>query len=124
MKNLTNSLHFRPLFSQTFGLSRFGWRFILFGGIFALVGLSCGQRKEAIVQQKIAEKTQAFRSKKAAECRESLLMLAEKRVDSLLLAEAQQQLLDSLSRSKPGRPTRPVKVPPIDSLVVRPLFDQ
>lgn len=84
----------------------------------------CGPDQEAIVRQKVEERTSVFRAKKSAECREKLFMAAEKMVDSLLLAEAQQQLRDSLSRSRPGRPLKPLPVPPIDSLTVKPLFDR
>lgn len=84
----------------------------------------CARDQEAIVRQKVAERTSVFRAKKSAECREKLFMAAEKMVDSLLLAEAQQELRDSLSRMRPGRPMQPVPVPPIDSLTVKPLFDR
>jgi hypothetical protein len=65
-----------------------------------------------------------FRRKKSAECRQSLLMKAEKKVDSLLLAEAQQALQDSLARLRPFKPNQPPPIPAIDSLTVKPLFDQ
>lgn len=91
-------------------------------GSWALSG--CAPDQEAIVRQKVEERTRIFRAKKTAECREKLFMAAEKMVDSLLLSEAQQELQDSLSRSRPGRPLKPVPVPPIDSLTVKPLFDR
>jgi hypothetical protein len=88
-------------------------------------GLSgCTRDQESIVQQKVAERTSVFRAKKSAECREKLFLAAEKMVDSLLLTEAQQELRDSLSRSRPGRPLKPLPVPAIDSLTVKPLFDR
>jgi hypothetical protein len=45
-------------------------------------------------------------------------------VDSLLLQEARLQLNDSLSRSKPTKPYKPLPVPPIDSEAVLPIFKQ
>jgi hypothetical protein len=122
MKIRANSLKIFSFLTKTFGFVH-GWQSLLLLTALALAQMNCGQNKEALIQQKIAEKTVAFRTKKSAECRESLLQLAEKTVDSLLLAEAQQQLLDSLSRSKPGRPLRPPAVPPIDSLAIKPIFE-
>lgn len=84
---------------------------------------ACTQDKEAIVQAKVAERVSYFKSQKSAECRERLLATAEKTVDSILLAEAQQSLLDSLARLRPNRPFQPPKVNPIDSLTVKPIFN-
>jgi len=91
--------------------------------IFCLLILSCNQDKEAIVQAKVAERVNAFKSKKSLECRETLLEKAERTVDSLLLTEAQNALNDSLARMRPGRPFQPPAVLPIDSLKVSPIFD-
>lgn len=85
---------------------------------------SCGNRQEARIQREIREKTTAFRIKKSAECQESLLSKAERLADSLLLAEAKQQLEDSLMRTRPFRPAKPATIPPIDSLQVKPIFPQ
>ncbi len=84
---------------------------------------SCGDDKETIVQEKVAERVTAFKVKKSAECLESLLQTAERRVDSLLLTEAQDALNDSLARLRPWRPFQPAPIQPIDSLTVKPIFD-
>ncbi|MFN0175636.1 MAG: hypothetical protein ACKVU0_13375 [Saprospiraceae bacterium] len=84
---------------------------------------SCGGDKDAIVQEKVAERVTAFKSKKRADCLESLLETAERKVDSILLAEAQNALNDSLSRLRPWRPFQPAPIQPIDSLTVKPIFD-
>lgn len=83
---------------------------------------SCGRDTESIVQEKVAERVEAFVRKKREECRESLMQVAEKTVDSLLLTDAQASLNDSLARLRPGRPFQPAAVPPIDSLSVQPIF--
>jgi hypothetical protein len=83
---------------------------------------SCAQDKEKIVAEKIEERVSAFRAKKTEECREHLLQLAERIADSLLLADAQSALNDSLSRLRPLRPYEPAAIPPIDSLTVQPIF--
>jgi len=83
---------------------------------------SCERDKEAVVREKVAERVNAFERKKREDCREALMQQAERTVDSLLLAEAQSALSDSLTRSRPGRPFQPASVPPIDSLKVQPIF--
>ncbi len=85
--------------------------------------LSCSRDKEAIVQEKVAERLTAFIEKEVAECRETLLQTAESTVDSLLLLEAQNALNDSLARLRPGRPFQPAAIPPIDSLSVQPILN-
>lgn len=84
---------------------------------------ACTQDTEAIVQEKVAERVDAFKAKKSAECLESLLQTAEHTVDSLLLTDAQNALNDSLARLRPGRPFQPAPILPIDSLTVKPLFN-
>lgn len=91
---------------------------------FALIGCAIGCQKpdEAFVQAKVAENVAAFRKKKHDECRVMLLKEAGRKADSLLLAEAQAELQDSLLRARPFRPEEPPVVPPIDTLVVKPIF--
>lgn len=96
--------------------------FLLFPAMLAVV--SCSYDKEEIIAQKVAERVSAFSAKKTEECRERLLNLAEHMADSLLLAEAQTALSDSLARLRPIRPLEPAAIPPIDSLTVRPIFEE
>lgn len=96
---------------------------LFFGVVLWCLG-GCGPGREEIVQAKVSERVNTYRIKKTAECRETLLREAGKAADSLLLAEARQELVDSLSRMKPGRPAKPIPVLPIDSLQIKPLFDQ
>lgn len=88
-----------------------------------IFGIGCGEDKQEIIRQKVAENVRDFRQKKIAECREMLLREAEEIVDSLLLTEATDALSDSLSRLRPSRPVQPPTIPPIDSLKVNPLFE-
>lgn len=85
--------------------------------------LSCGQDTEALVQTKVAERVNAYRAKRIADCESALLAKAEKMADSLLILDAVNALNDSLARSRPGRPFHPPAIPPIDSAPVKPLFD-
>lgn len=90
---------------------------------FLLFLLGCGADTHAIVEAKVAERVDADRTKRIAECEATLLAKAEKIADSLLIQEAINALNDSLARSRPGRPYRPPAIPPIDSAPVHPLFD-
>jgi hypothetical protein len=85
---------------------------------------ACGKRKARMVEAVVSERVSAFQQKQRALCRENLLIEAGELVDSMLLAEAQAALRDSLARTRPGAPPRPVPLPPIDTAVVKPLFDQ
>jgi hypothetical protein len=96
---------------------------LLLGALALLICFACGRDKEEIVREKVAERVDQFTKKKNEECREALLQLAEKTVDSLLLTEAQRALQDSLARTRPGRPFQPPPVPPIDSLRIQPIFN-
>jgi hypothetical protein len=90
----------------------------------ALLGIAaCGKDKTQTIREKVTERVQDFRLKKTAECRQALLVEAEKTVDSLLLLEATQALEDSLRRLRPLPPPKPSPIPPIDSASVRPLFN-
>ncbi len=90
---------------------------------FGLVSLGgCQNDKEKIIQEKVSERVADFRKKKSLECRQSLLAKAEHAVDSLLLAEAQQSLQDSLSKLRPFRPAQPPAIPAIDSNGIKPIF--
>ena len=77
-----------------------------------------------LIQKKIQVNVDNFRRKHYAECQSYLLRDAEQIVDSLLLSEAQAELRDSLSRSKPFKPVQPPDVPPIDSLSINPIFEK
>jgi hypothetical protein len=83
----------------------------------------CGPNRQQIIQQKIDQMVNDYQKKKKAECRASLLLQAEKTVDSMLLAEAQMILRDSLNRARAGKPDEPVPIQPIDSLAVKPIFE-
>jgi len=84
---------------------------------------ACGDGTERIVQEKVAERVAEFRKKEAPKCRAALLVEAGRMADSLLLYEALHEVNDSLRNLHPFRPVKPPKIPPIDSLVVKPLFE-
>lgn len=95
--------------------------------IFILILLlfgSCNADQSALIQEKVNTRLAEFVKKEKETCRAGLLAQAEKTVDSLLLAEAQLQLRDSLNRMRPGAPVIPPAVPPIDTLEVKPIFQK
>lgn len=89
-----------------------------------LLLVSCSPNQERTVQIKVAEKIADFTKKKQLECRASLLYEAEKKVDSILLADAKAELMDSLNRTKPIPPSVPPTVQPIDTLEIKPIFEK
>jgi len=99
---------------------RFSWIALYLLGCTAF---GCVQDKQKLVAEKVAERVMEYKNKRHLECWQNLMVKAEKKVDSLLLAEAQQALQDSLSRLRPFKPNQPPPVPAIDSLAVKPLFD-
>ncbi|MEY3239831.1 MAG: hypothetical protein RIR11_1269 [Bacteroidota bacterium] len=90
---------------------------------FLLLFTACGPGEEVLIRQKVDARVAEFSKKKRQECRSSLINEASKVVDSLLLAEAQTDLRDSLNRVRPFKPVEPPPVPPIDSLEVKPIFN-
>lgn len=90
--------------------------------VFCFLTAACGPDEQTVIHQKVDSRVAEFVKKKKEECRISLLEQAEKIVDSLLLAEAQLQLRDSLNRARPFKPVEPIPVPPIDSAEIKPIF--
>ncbi|MEQ1746542.1 MAG: hypothetical protein ABMA02_14015 [Saprospiraceae bacterium] len=91
--------------------------------LFLLSAFACTGDKERIEQERVAEQVAEFRRKEAPKCRASLLAEAGQIADSLLLYEALAEVNDSLRGMHPFRPVKPPGIPPIDSLPVKPLFD-
>lgn len=114
-----NNKPFYLCFMYSFSKIRSTPAFLL---VFCLIITACGPDKQTVIQQKVDGRVAEFVKKKKEECRISLLDQAEKIVDSLLLAEAQLQLRDSLNRARPFKPVEPVPVPPIDSAEIKPIF--
>lgn len=84
----------------------------------------CGTKQDTRIRQMADERVQAFLSTELAACRARQMEDAERMVDSLLLAEAKAEILDSLNRARPLRPAPPVPLEPIDSAKVRPIFEK
>lgn len=98
---------------------------IFFSCILSLVlFFACSGEKERVVQEKVAQRVADFRKKETAKCRVDLLAEAGQIVDSLLLYEALSEVQDSLKQLRPFKPLPPIVIPPIDSLAVKPIFDQ
>lgn len=112
-------------FRQRTMLNRFGryGHFIAFWVMAGATVVGCGSDKERIVAEKVAERVAEFRKRETEKCRQTLLAEAERLVDSLLLAEAMTEVLDSLRNKVPPKPVKPPMLPPWDSSPVRPIFD-
>jgi hypothetical protein len=91
---------------------------VIFGSIFA----SCDSDNSKIIQEQVAARVQKFRLEKTSEHQLRLLEEASLKVDSFLLNEARQNLLDSLGNIRPIKPAKLELIPPIDSATVKPLF--
>ena len=89
-----------------------------------LLSGACSRNKERIVLQTVEQRVTDFRKKETAKCRTQLLETAEQIVDSLLLHEALSEVRDSLKRLRPFKPIEPPNIPPIDSLMIKPVFEQ
>lgn len=85
---------------------------------------SCSRKKERLVQETVAQRVAEFRKKETAKCRAALLADAEHIVDSLLLYEALSDVQDSLKQLRPFKPVPPAIIAPIDSLKIKPIFEQ
>lgn len=76
------------------------------------------------MQETVAQRVADFRKKETAKCRTELLVQAEHIVDSLLLHEALSDVQDSLKQLRPFKPVPPATIAPIDSLKIKPIFEQ
>lgn len=91
--------------------------------VFMVVFLvDCQTDKSELIAEQVAERVKKYRADQIAERQQKLLDEASKSVDSLLLNEARDKLLDSLGNVRPIKPPKPEKIPPIDTAVVKPLF--
>jgi len=90
----------------------------------ALLLFSCSRKKERLVQEAVAQRVADFQKKETAKCRADLLVEAGHIVDSLLLHEAMSEVQDSLKQRRPFKPLRPAVILPIDSLKIKPVFEQ
>ncbi len=82
----------------------------------------CGPDKNTIIRDTVQERTEKFRKRELANCRQELLKEAERKADSLLLAEAQAAIRDSTRNRLPVKPQAPPPLLPIDSSQVKPIF--
>ena len=93
-------------------------------GVLCFYVAGCGPKREEVIQREVALRVAEFRKKKALDCQSALFSEAERTVDSLLLSEAKASLFDSLLRARPTKPLKPAAIPPVDSSVVKPIFNE
>lgn len=82
------------------------------------------QARNERLQKAITQKLDARRAEHQKQCKKDAIVIAEKKVDSILLAEAKLMTIDTITKPiKPTKPDSPIIVPPKDSTAVKPLFD-
>lgn len=82
------------------------------------------ERKER-VENKVAQRLESQRIKKMKACRNNATIIAEKKVDSILIAEAKLLPKDTVPKPDiPIRPDAPIVPAPKDNTPVKPLFDK
>lgn len=108
------------------------FQYLIFLGIIFLAINSCDQtpvespedrsiRVTAVVEQKLMERQQ----QKMKDCKQNALIIAEKRVDSILLADAKLIKVDTANKPViPIKPEIPEILVPKDSTPVEPLFEE
>lgn len=101
---------------------RFGVYYSCLFSFLSVVFSGCQEDRPAIVRLKVQERVQEFREKQLVACRAAVYEKAGRMADSILIAEAKQEVQDSLGRLRPFRPSQPPDVPPVDTARVAPLF--
>lgn len=94
------------------------WLFLLI-----TIAFSCSRKKEQLILETVEKRVADFTKKEKIKCREELLAEAEHIVDSLLLTEALSEVQDSLKQLRPAKPLPPDTILPIDSLKIKPIFE-
>ena len=105
---------------------------LLMIGILFLTLYSCdktpiespGERQDRI-DETVIEKLEQRRREKLSECKKNALVIAEKKVDSILLAEAKLMISDTIDKPAiPTKPNTPEILIPKDSSPIEPLFEE
>ena len=80
-------------------------------------------RKERILAA-VELRLEDRRKKKMGDCRKDALVISEKKVDSILMADAKLNIIDTIKPGIPTKPETPEILLPKDSTPVKPLFDK
>ncbi len=99
---------------------------------FLLFSLSCEPKKKETpeerferIEKAVAEKFAKRRAEYMKQCKENAIIIAEQRVDSILIAQAKLTSIDTIGKPlKPIKPNLPEVTPPKDSTKVAPLFEE
>ena len=79
--------------------------------------------KETLIQNKLQERIDRFRSNKLKNCRKNAYDRATEIVDSTLIARAKTERLNKVNRpEKPEKPSRPDALSPKDTSALKPLI--
>lgn len=99
---------------------------------FLLFSAGCEQNKKETpeerlerIEKAVADKFAKHRAERMKQCKDNAIKIAERQVDSILLAEAKLISIDTTGRPiKPIKPDLPEITPPKDSTDVKPLFEE
>ncbi len=78
--------------------------------------------KEQVMQERLAERTEHWKSDMVKKCRKEVETKAVALADSIIIANAKLNRDTSIHSLIPGRPTRPDYQPPTDSVQVKPFL--
>jgi hypothetical protein len=109
--------------TNRFRYKHFFYLFVL--AVFFCSGCGEDDRRQGVIESRIKERVESFRTKKLLECRNQALDIATTNADSILLKNADLWQIkgDNIPRpprpSKPGAPDITIK---IDTTAAKPLF--
>jgi hypothetical protein len=100
--------------------------------LFTLFSFGCEEKKKETPDERlerigiaVAEKFAQRRAERMNLCKENAIIIAEQRVDSMLIAQAKLTSIDTTGKPiKPIKPDLPEITLPKDSTDVKPLFEE
>ncbi len=107
-------------------------RNLLMIGIILLTFFACDKTpiespedRQDRIDAAVIEKLDQYRKNKLSTCKKNALVLAEKKVDSILMAEAKLMVIGNIDKPDiPIKPNAPEILTPKDSTPIKPLFEE
>lgn len=83
------------------------------------------EERKVRIEKAVVKKMEERRRTRMKKCKNDAIAIAERKVDSILLAEAKLTRVDTVGKPDiPSRPETPVVIPPKDSTEIKPLFEE
>ncbi|MEM6964742.1 MAG: hypothetical protein AAF573_08265 [Bacteroidota bacterium] len=108
-------------------MSHYFYLFIVILSVFGCAVSNDETNEERIVriEKAVAEKIEERKKSHLQKCKNDAIVIAERMVDSILLAEAKRTRVDTVIKPDvPPRPETPIVIPPKDSTEIKPLFEE